>query len=148
MGNLGVALIHLGRPTEALHNFEQILDATDNPAELWASYDNIGGIYEDWGKPQLAALYRQKANKLSAEAQTRLAQYEPQRASGDKLVALADAIMNAEIELKDGNTLASASPICTSIFLLAKQLRFFVVQCRVAVRRFGPGKRATRYRKR
>jgi Trypsin-like peptidase domain/Tetratricopeptide repeat len=103
LGNLGVALIHLGRPTEALHNFEQILDATDDPAELWTSYTNIGQIYEDWGKPQLAALYRQKANELSVAAQTRLSEYKPQRAAGDKVAALTDAIMNAEIELGDEN---------------------------------------------
>jgi tetratricopeptide (TPR) repeat protein len=46
LGNLGVTLIHLGRYSEALQIFEQIIDVSDNPAELWTAYNNIGQIYE------------------------------------------------------------------------------------------------------
>jgi len=101
LGNLGVALIHLGRSGEALQIFEQIIDASDNPAELWASYDNIGRIYETWGQGALSRLYRQKATELSAEAAERLAEYKHGKNPNNKVAMLADAIVNAEIEIDD-----------------------------------------------
>ena len=51
LGNLGLTLALLDRQAEALQIFEQIIDASDNPHELWAAYYNIGRIYEVWGRP-------------------------------------------------------------------------------------------------
>lgn len=101
LGNLGVTLIHLGRHGEALQIFEQIIDATDNPAELWASYDNIWRIYEIWGRTDLSQLYRQKATELSAAAAERLSHYTHRQNPKDKVAVLADAIVNTEIEIDD-----------------------------------------------
>jgi tetratricopeptide (TPR) repeat protein len=101
LGNLGITLIHLDRSGEALQIFEQIIDASDNPAELWASYDNIGRIYETWGQAALSKQYRQKATELSAAAAERLAKYKHGKNPNDKIATLADAIVNAEIEIDD-----------------------------------------------
>ncbi len=101
LGNLGVTLIHLGRHTEALQIFEQIIDASDNPAELWTAYNNIGRIYETWGRTDLSELYRQKATELSAAAAERLSRYGHQQGPKDKIGALADAIVNTEIKMED-----------------------------------------------
>jgi tetratricopeptide (TPR) repeat protein len=101
LGNLGVTLTQLGRHGEALQIFEQIIDATDNPAELWASYDNISKIYETWGQAAPSEMYRQKATELSAEAAKRLSQYKHRRDPNDKIAAFTDAMMNAEIELEE-----------------------------------------------
>src|ERR1035438_419910 len=60
LGNFGLTLIHLGRHGEALQIFEQIIDATENPVELWAAYTNIGQIYKDWGQAAVSELYSQK----------------------------------------------------------------------------------------
>jgi hypothetical protein len=101
LGNLGVTLTHLGRHAEALQIFEQIIDVTDNPAELWTSFNNIGAIYEVWGQANLSKLYRQKATELSAEAAERLSQYTHRHNPEDKIAAVTNAIMNAEIEIED-----------------------------------------------
>jgi hypothetical protein len=101
LGNWGVALARLGRHTEALQVFERIIDASDNPAELWTAYDNIAQIYETWGQAALSGLYRQKATELSGAAAECLSRYKPRRGPGDRLAVLADAMMNAEIELGD-----------------------------------------------
>ena len=68
LGNLGLTLALLDRQAEALQIFEQIIDASDNPHELWAAYYNIGRIYEVWGRPDFSGLYRQRAAELSAAA--------------------------------------------------------------------------------
>jgi S1-C subfamily serine protease/Flp pilus assembly protein TadD len=104
LGNLGVTLIHLGRYAEALQIFEQIIDSTNNPAELLPSYNNIAQIYENAGQTALAGLYKQKASELSAAAAERLSKYRPQHPPGDRLAALANAMVNAEIEIEDENT--------------------------------------------
>jgi len=101
LGNLGVTLIHLSRYSEAIQIFEQIIDSTDNPAELWPSYNNIGRIYEIWGKEGPAQLYRQRAAELSAAAAERMSQYKCHQNSGDKVTALLDAMVSAEIKTED-----------------------------------------------
>ena len=101
LGNYGVTLCHLGRHGEALQIFEQIIDATDNPAELYDSYSNIAQIYETWKRPDVGVLYKQKAAELSVAAAERLAQYKPPQDSHDKIAAITNAIMNAEIEMED-----------------------------------------------
>ena len=101
LGNLAVTLVHLGRSGEALQIFEQIIDTSDNPAELLASYDNIGRIYETWGQTALSRLYRQKATELGDAAAERLAKYKHGKNPNDKVATLADAIVNAEIEIDD-----------------------------------------------
>jgi hypothetical protein len=103
LGNFGVTLIHLSRHGEALQIFEQIIDTSDNPAELWASYDNIGKIYETWGHAEISGLYRQKAAELSAAAAERLSQYAHPQNPEDKIAAVTNAIMNAEIEIEDSS---------------------------------------------
>jgi hypothetical protein len=45
VSDLGVALIELGRHQEVLQILEQIIDMTENPAELWTSNNNIATLY-------------------------------------------------------------------------------------------------------
>jgi tetratricopeptide (TPR) repeat protein len=101
LGNLGVTLTRLGRHSEALQIFEQIIDATNNPAELWAAFNNIGAIYDVWGRADLSKLYRQKATELSAEAAERLSHYAHRHNPDDKIAAVTNAIVNAELETED-----------------------------------------------
>lgn len=53
-----MTLIELGRHQEALQIFEQIRDISENPAELWTSYNNIAELYRLSGRPALSDLYR------------------------------------------------------------------------------------------
>lgn len=98
LGNLGLALAHLGRRTEALQIFEQTIDRSENPAELWAAFFNIARIYEESGQEATANLYREKAVGLRGDVEVWLEEQKRQRRSGGKVVALADAIVYAEIE--------------------------------------------------
>ena len=95
LGNFGLTLIHLGRHGEALQIFEQIIDATENPVELWAAYTNIGQIYKDWGQAAVSELYSQKATELSTAAAEHRGKYKHQHSR------LADAIVEVEIEMED-----------------------------------------------
>jgi tetratricopeptide (TPR) repeat protein len=104
LGNLGVTLIHLGRHGEALPIFEQIIDISQNPAELWTCYENMGKIYEKLEQIPLSEQYRQKAKELEAAAAESLALYKRRPNHGDKAATLAEAIMNAEIDLEDEGT--------------------------------------------
>lgn len=97
LGNLGITLVLLERHNEALQVFEQVIDLSSNPAELWAAYDNIERIYDIWDKPMVANQYRQKAVELNAEAAERLSTYTRRHSPEDKIAAIADAIVNAEI---------------------------------------------------
>jgi V8-like Glu-specific endopeptidase len=99
LGNLGVALINLLRYTEALQIFEQITGATDDPAQLWAAYHNIGKIYDTWGNPSLAAPYKLKAGELRSAAVQRMAEYTSPSTRSDGLSRLTRALVEAEIEL-------------------------------------------------
>ena len=101
LGNLGVTLTHLDRHVEALPIFEQIIDGTADPAELWTAYSNIAQIYKSWGKADLANLYDRKAHELRAAANERMEEYRHRRAPGDRVAALAEAMVHAEIELED-----------------------------------------------
>ena len=101
LGNLGVALVHLDRHSEALQIFEQIIDQTENPAELWTAYNNIAGIYDTWKKDDLKRLYRQKADELRAAADARLSCYKDRPDPRDKVAAIVNAIVLAEIKTDD-----------------------------------------------
>lgn len=101
LGNLGVTLVHLGRDGEALQIFEQIIDASDNPAELWVSYDNIWRIYETRGRTALSKLYREKATELRAAAKEQRSHYTHQQNPRDKVAALLNAIVDTEIKMGD-----------------------------------------------
>lgn len=76
-------------------------DVSDNPAELWTAYNNIGRIYEIWGRADLSGLYRQKATELDAAAAERLSQYKHPQDRENLVAALADALVNVEIEMED-----------------------------------------------
>lgn len=101
LGNLGLTLVHLDRYSEALQIFEQILDATENPAELWAAYNNIGKIYENWGQAAQSELYRRKATELSAAAAQCRSTYTHHRDPKDFVARFLDAIVEVEIEIED-----------------------------------------------
>ena len=101
LGNWGVTLARLGRLTEAIQLFEQIIDISGNPSELKTAYENIGQIYKTWGQEPLSKLYLQKASDLSVAATEYLSQRTPQRKPGDRIALLAEAMMKAEIELDD-----------------------------------------------
>jgi hypothetical protein len=105
LGNLGVALLHLRRHTEALQIFEQTIDNSDNPAELWAAYNNIAQIYQDCGQSEVSKLYRDRAAELIAAEKERLSHLGPQDKRG--VSRLAEAIVYAEIETEDEGTKAS-----------------------------------------
>jgi tetratricopeptide (TPR) repeat protein len=109
LGNLGVALVHLGRQQEALQIFVQIIDTSDNPAELWPAYNNIGRIYESWGRNDLSKLYRQKATDLSAAAAERMTRYAHRRDPNDKVAKLLDAFVYAEIKMEEESPKADTS---------------------------------------
>jgi len=96
LGNLGVALINLLRYTEALQIFEHITGATDDPAQLWAAYHNIGRIYDTWGNSDLAAPYKLKADGLRPAAVQRMAEYRSPSAGASRLTR---ALVEAEIAL-------------------------------------------------
>lgn len=101
LGNLGVTLAQLGRRNEALQVFEEIIDASENPAELCAAFANIAHIYDLWNQPIVAKQYREKAAELNAAAAERLSKYTHRHDPSDKIAAITDAIANAEIELDD-----------------------------------------------
>jgi len=101
LGNLGVTLIELGRHQEALQIFEQIIDMSENPAELWTSYNNIAEIYRLSGRSALSDLYRLRANNLKAAAEERLATYGHRKGQGTKLGTLLEAIVHMEIAMPD-----------------------------------------------
>jgi hypothetical protein len=108
LGNLGVALISLLRYTEALQIFEHITGATDDPAQLWTAYHNIGRIYELWGNPGLAAHYKSRADELRSAALERMAEYKSPSAEASLLTR---ALVEAEIKLgKDDIHRREASP--------------------------------------
>jgi hypothetical protein len=85
LGNLGVTLIELGRHHEALQIFEQIIDISENPVELWTSFNNIAELYLLWGRRDLSDSYRSRANDLKAAAEERHAAYGHRQAPGTKL---------------------------------------------------------------
>ncbi|MBZ5678159.1 MAG: trypsin-like peptidase domain-containing protein [Acidobacteriia bacterium] len=97
LGNLGLTLAHLDRHTEALQIFEQIIDSSDNPLELWAAYNNIGHLYETSGRPELSEAYRQKADELRVAAEERSSQYERPRDPENRIHRIADALVEADI---------------------------------------------------
>jgi tetratricopeptide (TPR) repeat protein len=99
LGNLGVALMSLLRYTEALQIFEQITGATDDPVQLWASYHNIGKIYDTWGNPSLAAPYKLRADELRSAAMQRMAEDKSPPTGSDLVSRLTRALVEAEIEL-------------------------------------------------
>jgi hypothetical protein len=99
LGNLGVALISLLRYTEALQIFEQIVGATDDPAQLWAAYHNIGKIYDKWGNASLAEPYKLKADDLRSAALQRVSEYKSPSTGSDGLSRMMRALVEAEIEL-------------------------------------------------
>jgi len=101
LGNFGLTLIHLGRQTEALQIFEQIIDISDNPAELWASYHNIGRIYRDHEQTKIAEMYEAKAKQLAAAAQEHSAQRELSAPSNELARQILDAIVKTEIDMED-----------------------------------------------
>jgi hypothetical protein len=101
LGNLGVTLIDLGRNLEALQIFEQIIDVSDNPAELWTAYNNIAELYRLSGRSDLSDGYRSKADKLKAAAEERLLTYGHPRGNGTKPVTLLEAIVQTEIAMGD-----------------------------------------------
>ena len=101
LGNLGVTLIHLDRRNEALQIFEQIIDLSDNPAELWGSYHNIAKLYADWGKPAASEMYQAKANELKAAADEALANYKPAKDPRDVVNRIAEAIVKTEIDMEE-----------------------------------------------
>jgi hypothetical protein len=104
LGNLGVTLIELGRHQEALQIFEQIIDMSENPAELWTSYNNIAEIYRLSGRSALSDLYRSRANDLKAAAEERLATYGHRKGQGTKLGTLLEAIVHMEIAMPDASS--------------------------------------------
>lgn len=99
LGNLGVTLAQLGRHNEALQCFEEIIDRSENPAELCAAFANIAHIYDLWNQPLVAAQYREKVAELNAAAAERLSTNRHRHDPTDKIATIADAIANAEIEL-------------------------------------------------
>jgi tetratricopeptide (TPR) repeat protein len=101
LGNPGFTLVHLARHGEALPTFEQIIDATDNPAELWAAYTNIGQIYDDWGRAELSERYRHKATELKPAAEERLSEYTHRWDAKDLVGRLTDAILQTETKMED-----------------------------------------------
>jgi tetratricopeptide (TPR) repeat protein len=104
LGNLGVTLIELGRHQEALQIFEQIIDMSENPAELWTSYNNIAELYTLSGRSALSDLYRSKANDLKAAAEERLATYGHRKGQGTKLGTLLEAIVHTELNMPDASS--------------------------------------------
>jgi tetratricopeptide (TPR) repeat protein len=101
LGNLGVSLISLSREQEALQIFEQVIDGSDDPAELWTSYNNIAGIYERAKNGALSQSYRSKANELRQAAEQRLSEHTQRRGKGSKLEALLNAMVHAEIKMTE-----------------------------------------------
>jgi hypothetical protein len=100
LGNLGVTLANLGRYLEALQIFEQIIDLTENPAELWTCYNNIGRIYAVWGKADVAQSYREKALAVGAPPPNPLSQLgKPKGTRGS--MGLLEAIARTEIEMEE-----------------------------------------------
>ena len=99
LGNLGLALINLLRYTEALQVFEQITGATDDPAQLWAAYHNMGRIYEMLGNPGLAAPYKHRADELQSAAAQRMAEHKSPSDGSGRPSLLARALVEAEIKL-------------------------------------------------
>jgi tetratricopeptide (TPR) repeat protein len=97
LGNLGLTLAELNRHTEALQMFEQIIDASDNPLELWAAYNNIGRVYEVLERPDLSRSYRQKAAELRAAARERSSQYTRPRDPENLAHRLAEALVKVDI---------------------------------------------------
>jgi hypothetical protein len=108
LGNLGVTLIELARHQEALQIFEQIIDLSENPAELWTCYNNIAEIYTLSGRSALSDRYRSKANDLKAAAEERLAAYGHREALGTKLGTLLEAIVRTEIGMPDASSGSSS----------------------------------------
>jgi hypothetical protein len=96
LGNYGLVLTHLGRQTEAVQIFERIIDSSADAAELHSSYLNLEAVYKEWGKADLAKIYRQKADQLEAAATEVRAQYK-NRGPKDRVAALADALMQVEM---------------------------------------------------
>lgn len=99
LGNMGLALIQLKRHAEALQIFQQIIDQSEDPAQLWTSYTNLAQIYKDWGDDKVSKLYREKATKLSAAAKERMLQYKHHRNGG--VATLIQGIVYAEIKMED-----------------------------------------------
>lgn len=97
LGNLGLTLVYLGRHAEALQIFEQVIDLSDNPLELWAAYTNIGRVYEIWERPDLSEIYREKANELHAAAEERSPHYTRPEDPENLVQRLTDAITKVEI---------------------------------------------------
>ncbi len=77
---------------------------SENSAELWTSYNNIGEIYRLSGRSALSDLFRARANDLKAAAEERLATYGPRKGLGTKLGTLLEAIVHTEIAMPDASS--------------------------------------------